>query len=331
MSYFLIGIGGTQLSKREREWLGRPEVGGLTLFARNIEADLITEIRAVDPDALICIDQEGGRVQRIKTPCTTLPPLKAIGDLFQNDDDDGITLAYHHAWLMAAEMRALGIDLSFAPVLDLDCGSSVIGDRSFSADPLTIKALARAYLKGMQSASMPATGKHFPGHGSILADTHVDSASDTRPFDELAINDLRPFTVAIGQGLDAVMMAHVVYPQVCSQAAGYSKIWIQDVLRQRIGFQGIVFSDDLGMRAAECAGGYQQRLDLSLSAGCDFVLVCNSDDVAAAFRQISQWPEPSEDDPRTKLRRAPPPRPAWELFAKSPERAAAQEMLRLLM
>ncbi len=335
MSYLLIGLAGPELTRQEREWLRRPQVGGLTLFSRNIVSldqvcALVEAIREADPAALICIDQEGGRVQRMGEPCTVLPPLRALGDCYRDDDDEGITLAYQHAWLMASEMRALGIDLSFAPVLDIDCGSAVIGDRAFAADPLVVKELARAYIKGMHAAGMPATGKHFPGHGSIVPDTHVDHASDDRSFEDLAISDLRPFTVAVGHGLDAVMMAHVSYPQVCSQAAGYSSTWINAILRDRIGFQGIVFSDDLGMRAAEIAGNFQQRLTRSMDAGCDFALVCNADDVALAFEQIGEWPEPAATDPRSRLRLKPPPIPTWNEFVSSADRELARTQLESL-
>ncbi len=332
MSYLLIGLEGTSLTAQEKEWLASPQVGGLTLFSRNVESveqvqALVSEIRQLDPAALLCIDQEGGRVQRIGAPCTALPALGRVGDAYRSDEDHGLSLAFDHAWLMAAEMRALGLDLSFAPVLDLARGSQVIGDRSFGADPNQIKELARAYIKGMHEAGMPATGKHFPGHGSVLPDTHVDFASDQRPFDEIAISDLRPFTVAAKHGLDAVMMAHVCYPKICSHAAGYSSEWIQTILRQRIGFEGAVFSDDLGMRAAESAGSYQARVARSMQAGCDFVLVCRPDDVAACFKEVTDWPPIADVDPRDRLRRSPPPAPNWTEFIDSPHRLEAQARL----
>jgi len=266
-------------------------------------------------------------VQRITEPCTRLPSLGSLGRAYDEDPDEALELSFRHGWLMASEMLALGLDLSFAPVLDLDRDSDVIGDRAFHRQIEPVKDLSRAYIKGMHEAGMVATGKHFPGHGSVHADTHLDIAIDERPFEQIAIADLRAFNVALGQGLDAVMMAHVIYSRVCPQAAGYSSIWCQDILRQRMGFAGIIFSDDLGMQAATQKGDFAARLTASLAAGCDFALVCRPRDVALAMAQIEPQ-TPATTDVRSRLRgRA---GPVWEIFCDAPERAMAQSQLAVL-
>ncbi|MDX1568855.1 MAG: beta-N-acetylhexosaminidase [Xanthomonadales bacterium] len=300
MSYLVIGLAGPELTDEERRWLARDEVGGAILFSRNFHSvdqvrRLCDAIREVDRDAVILIDQEGGRVQRIGEPLTVLPPLGAIGAVYDDDEDLAMDVAFVHGKLMAMEVLAIGADLSLAPVLDLRRKGSIIADRAFHADPLVVKALGRTYIKGMHDAGMAACAKHFPGHGSVEQDTHLEHAVDPRPFDELAITDLRPFTVAIQEGLDAVMMAHVVYPEIDERPAGYSRVWIQDILRKRIGFEGVVISDDLGMAAACDVGGFEDRLTCALEAGCDLVLVCRPDDVARVFGEVRQWPQPGED------------------------------------
>jgi len=282
----LIGLPGTTLEAADRERLRHPAVGGVVLFSRNFSdrdqlGRLLADIRGVrDPRLLVCIDQEGGRVQRLQQGFTRLPRLGVLGKLHREDRVKALDMAYRHGRVMATEMLACGIDLSFAPVLDLDRGSSVIGDRAFSSQPATVRELGGCYLSGMQDAGMKTTGKHFPGHGSVAADSHVDDVSDPRPWAEIEESDLAPFKALAG-GLDALMIAHVVYPAVDSLPAGYSRVWLQDILRRDMGYGGVVFSDDLGMHAAKSVGDLRARTRLCLDAGCDLVLVCQAADAAA--------------------------------------------------
>jgi beta-N-acetylhexosaminidase len=223
------------------------------------------------------VDQEGGREQRFRDGYSELPPLEGFGRMHARDPEAALELAERHAWLMASEVRASGVDLSFAPVVDLGRGNRAIGDRAFSPDPQVVAEFTRAYVRGMHAAGMAATLKHFPGHGSVLEDTHVDDAVDDRPLEEIRALDLVPFVAGIEAKADAVMMAHVVYPRVAPEPAGYSRRWIGDILRGELGFRGVVFSDDIGMAAAFSAGGVKARIDAHLDAGCDVVLVCHPD------------------------------------------------------
>jgi beta-N-acetylhexosaminidase len=282
----LIGIPGLTLEAADREALMHPVVGGVVLFSRNYDSpeQLLELVRAVrrlrEPRLLVCIDQEGGRVQRLRAGYTRLPPLGALGRLHREDPQKALDLAYRHGRVMATEVLASGIDLSFAPVLDLDRGSAVIGDRAFSAAPEVVERLGRSYLGGMHDAGMKTTGKHFPGHGSVVADSHVADVLDARPLADIEASDLLPFR-GLAPLLDAVMIAHVVYPSVDRRPAGYSARWLQDILRGRLGYRGVILSDDLGMHAARTAGDVRQRARASLQAGCDLVLVCHPEEVAA--------------------------------------------------
>lgn len=279
----IIGVSGTELTARERDWLQHPACAGVILFARNFAsraqvAELSQAIRAAAPrPQLLCVDQEGGRVQRFRDGYSALPALQGFDALHARDPDAALAQAREHAWLMASEIRASGVDLSFAPVVDLGRGNRAIGDRAFSADPQVVAAFTRAYVQGMHEAGMAATLKHFPGHGSVLEDTHFDDAIDDRPLEEIRAHDLVPFVAGIDAGADAVMLAHVVYPQVAPEPAGYSPRWINDILRTELAFRGVVFSDDIGMAAAFSAGGVKARIDAHLDAGCDVVLVCHPD------------------------------------------------------
>jgi len=279
----VIGISGHQLTPRERDWLQHDACAGVILFARNFAskaqvAELSQAIREAAPrPQLVCVDQEGGRVQRFRDGYSALPSLDGFGRLHATDPAAAIDLAERHAWLMASEVRASGVDLSFAPVVDLGRGNRAIGDRAFSPDPQVVAEFTRAYVRGMHAAGMAATLKHFPGHGSVLEDTHYDTAVDDRPLEELRALDLVPFAAGIEAKADAVMMAHVVYPQVAPEPAGYSARWIREILRDEMGFRGVVFSDDIGMAAAFSAGGVKARIDAHLDAGCDVVLVCHPD------------------------------------------------------
>lgn len=288
----LVGLPGTTLTAADREVLRHPAVGGVVLFTRNfLDREqllrLVAEIRAVrDPRLLICIDQEGGRVQRLRDGFTRLPPLRALGRLYEEDPRKGLDLAYRHGRVMATEMLACGIDLSFAPVLDLDRESCVIGDRAFSDGAEAVEALGRAYLGGMHDAGMKTTGKHFPGHGSVAADSHVDDVCDGRSLEQMESSDMLPFRRLAGQ-LDALMIAHVVYPALDALPAGYSSAWLQDILRGRMAYPGVIFSDDLGMHAARAVGDLRTRAQRCLNAGCDLALLCQPDEVGELLRGLT--------------------------------------------
>ncbi|HZF98090.1 MAG TPA: beta-N-acetylhexosaminidase, partial [Pseudoxanthomonas sp.] len=277
----VIGISGTELTAQERDWLQHDAVAGVILFTRNYASreqvtELCAAIRSAAPrPQLICVDQEGGRVQRFREGFSALPPLAGFDVHYARDPRDALRRTEEHAWLMASEIRACGIDISFAPVVDLARGNRAIGDRAFSADPKVVAEFARAYVRGMHSVGMAATLKHFPGHGTVLEDTHFDDAVDPRPLEALRETDLVPFAAGIEAGADAVMLAHVSYPAVAPEPAGYSPFWINTVLREEMGFRGVVFSDDIGMAAAFSVGGVKARIDVHLDAGCDVVLVCS--------------------------------------------------------
>lgn len=292
----LIGVSGHELSARERDWLQHDACAGVVLFTRNFASraqvlELTLAIRDCVPrPVLVCVDQEGGRVQRFRDGYAPLPALRGFEDLYRREPEAALALAHEHAWLMASEIRATGLDLSFAPVVDLAHGNRAIGNRAFAQDPAVVAAFTRAYVAGMHAAGMAATLKHFPGHGSVLEDTHFDAAVDPRPLADLQAADLLPFAAGIAAGADAVMMAHVTYPAVDPQPAGYAKRWIGDILRRDMGFRGVVFSDDIGMAAAGSAGGVKARIDAHLDAGCDVVLVCHPDMVAAALHAVAGRP-----------------------------------------
>jgi len=281
----MVDIAGKWLTAEDRQLLRQPEVAGLIIFARNIDSprqvrELCTSIRAIRPDLILAVDQEGGRVQRLRQGFVRLPAMRAIAD-----NPNAEYLAEQCGWLMATEVLAVGLDLSFAPVLDLDHQrSAVVGSRAFEGDPQRATQLAGAFIRGMNAAGMAACGKHFPGHGWAEADSHVAIPTDERSLDELRQVDLLPFTRLSGQ-LTAVMPAHVIYPQVDNQPAGFSRRWLQDILRGELGFDGVIFSDDLSMAGAHVVGDAANRIEAALSAGCDMGLVCN--DRAAAELALS--------------------------------------------
>jgi len=289
----IIGIDGLTLTADAAVQLRSPAVCGVILFARNFQSraqivDLIGQIRALRPAPfLITVDQEGGPVQRFREGFSILPALASLGTHYQFAAAQALALAERHAWLMASELLAVGIDLSFAPVVDLKRGNRAIGERAFHADPAVVAAFAAAYVRGLAAAGMAATLKHFPGHGSVLEDTHFDAACDPRAAASIEREDLYPFRAGLAAGAEAVMMAHVSYPAVCAEPAGYSRHWIGQVLRRDWQFGGIVFSDDIGMAAAESVGGIRARIDAHLDAGCDIVLVCAPGLVAESIAAVA--------------------------------------------
>lgn len=309
----MIDVAGTELVPEDREVLRHPLVGGVILFSRNYQdplqvARLVADIRALRPALLVAVDQEGGRVQRLREGFTRLPTARALG--LGLDDQPGAVRARCRAagWLMAAELFSVGIDISFAPVLDLDRGvSSVIGDRAFATDPGVVAELAGAFIDGMARAGMAATGKHFPGHGGVAADSHVALPEDARDTDALAA-DLSPFKALISRGrLGAVMMAHVVYRAVDAWPASLSPHWIRTVLRGRAGFAGAVFCDDLSMAGAAMAGDMPARARQALDAGCDMLPVCNDRSAVITLLDALRVQDVSEAGPvrLAALRRAP--------------------------
>lgn len=283
----MLDIEGTQLGDIERERLVHPQVGGVILFSRNYESPdqvgrLVEEIHAVrTPRLLVAVDQEGGRVQRFRDGFTRLPPVAELGLAYDQDPGRALGLAEKTGWLMAAELRALGIDISFAPVLDLDRGlCPVIGDRAFHRKPDVVAELAHAYQRGMGHAGMQAVGKHFPGHGAVKEDSHLELPTDERQYADIRMEDLIPFERLIHQDLAGIMVAHVCYPDVDATPAGFSPFWLKEVLRDELEFQGVIFSDDLSMVAAEEAGDYPARARAALTAGSDMILVCNNPEAA---------------------------------------------------
>lgn len=277
----MIDLEGIELQSEEKELLTHPLTGGLIFFSRNYESveqltHLVEDIRkttkAANKEILIAVDHEGGRVQRFRSEFTELPAIASLAD-----SDDPAQSAFSHAWLMAAEVRAMDIDFSFAPVLDINYGvSGVIGDRSFNRDPAVISKLAIEYIKGMREAGMASTGKHFPGHGAVVEDSHHEIPRDKRSKDEIWQQDIIPFANLIEQGLDAVMPAHVIYESLDDKPAGFSAFWLQKILREELKFEGVIFSDDLTMEGASVAGDFASRAEAAISAGCDMALVCNN-------------------------------------------------------
>lgn len=287
----MIDLEGLALKPEECDLIQHPLVGGIILFARNFTSleqlqGLVAEIRQLVPGMLLAVDQEGGRVQRFKAGHTILPPMQTFLSAYREDEEATLALIRDTGWLMAAEILASGLDISFAPVLDVDDDHcSVIADRAFSAEPDQVVLLAEQFICGMHDAGMAVTGKHFPGHGGVTQDSHIDSPVDERSLDQLLEADMLPFRRLVEQ-LDAVMPAHITFPAVDPDyTVGFSRLWLQQVLRQQLGFDGVIFSDDLAMQGAASAGGFGDRAQRAMEAGCDMVLVCNN---RAGAREVLQ-------------------------------------------
>ncbi len=329
----MLDLEGTQLTEEERVLLQHPLVGGVILFTRNFMnaeqlQDLIQEIRACRSPIIISVDQEGGRVQRFRSGFSAVPAMSHIGQVYEQNIEAAYRYAFVAGQLIAGEMLALGIDISFAPVLDLNHGiSAVIGDRAFSADPETITQLARHFIAGMAQQGMAATGKHFPGHGAVAADSHVAIPEDTRSFNEIVELDLVPFKNLAGE-LQAIMPAHIIYSQVDSQPAGFSVFWLQKILRQQLGFKGVIFSDDLSMEGASGVGDFGVRAQQALAAGCTMVLVCNHRSGAlAVLESLSKASLDRQAIHTLLMTLLAKPHPRWPEYAQSVERLALQAEL----
>lgn len=340
----MVDLAGPELGPDDRARLLQPATGGVILFSRNYESPqqlyrLVREIHELrSPHLLIAVDQEGGRVQRFREGLTRLPPAASYLRHHDGDLRAARRAARELGWLMAAELRALGVDFSFAPVLDLEFGvSAVIGDRAFAADPADVGRLAGAWMLGAREAGMISVGKHFPGHGAVTADSHLDLPVDPRPFDDLANADLRPFARLIDNGLEAIMPAHVVYAACAPEPAGFSPYWLRRVLREGMHFQGVIFSDDLSMAAAESAGGYAERARAALDAGCDMVLVCNNPDGAdAVLHALDGYHDPVAQSRMARLHGRPAPSltrlrelPRWQRAVALADELVAQVNLSL--
>ena len=296
----MIDVAGPALTAEDRELLRRPLVGGVILFTRNYTdpaqlAALTAEIHGLrSPPLIIAVDQEGGRVQRFRTGFASLPPARRIGQEFELDRTSGAACARTMGWLMAAELRACGVDLSFAPVVDLDYGlNEAIGTRAFHAAADAASTLALAFMQGMREAGMAATAKHFPGHGAVAADSHLQLPVDRREWADLGA-DLTPYRRLIANGLPGIMVAHILFPRFDAAPASLSRRWVHGVLREELHFQGAVFSDDLSMGAAAAGGDIVERSRRALDAGCDMLLICNDRRAALdAIEHLDREPDPT--------------------------------------
>ncbi|MDR0234241.1 MAG: beta-N-acetylhexosaminidase [Zoogloeaceae bacterium] len=328
---FIVDLEGESLNEAERFRLNHPEVGGLILFSRNYQsvaqlAALIREVRACRssslPPLLIAVDHEGGRVQRFREGFTRLPPMRRLGERWEEDADAALREARQIGYLLAAELRAVGVDFSFTPVLDLDYGvSGVIGDRAFHGNPDGVIALAGSLIEGLRQGGMASCGKHFPGHGAVVADSHLETPVDTRELVELA-GDLKPFRTL---PLAAVMPAHVIYPKVDARTACFSEVWHR-YLRRELGFEGAVFSDDLSMQGAGMAGDMLARAHAAYAAGCDMLLICNAPEEAE--KVLRDWRIAPDQARSERIRRLLPSEaaPDWETLHTLPDYREAVEV-----
>jgi len=322
----MLDVEGTELNADDIRRLQHPLVGGVILFARNYQSpaqlkaltSAIHEVR--QPPLLIAVDHEGGRVQRFRDGFTRIPAMRELGKIWDKNPKRARQLAEEAGWVLAAELRAHGVDFSFTPVLDIDFGSSgVIGDRAFHRRTEAIADLAHALMVGLKHGGMAAVGKHFPGHGYVAADSHTEIPVDERLYSKIEEEDLEPFRRMIDFGMVAVMPAHVIYPKVDKKPAGFSRIWLQQVLRKHLGFQGMIFSDDLAMEGATVAGGVTERALAALDAGCDMVLVCNRPDLADELLETLQWKMPALGMARLARMHGKPHPPTMAALHEDPE------------
>lgn len=329
----MLDIAGLTLSEDDIRRIEHPLTGGVILFARNFDnraqlCALTRQIRSVRDDVVIAVDHEGGRVQRFKTDgFTRLPAMRTLGELWHKDVLLATRAATAVGYVLAMELRACDIDLSFTPVLDLDYGaSSVIGDRAFDSDPRVVTLLAKSLNHGLALAGMANCGKHFPGHGFVAADSHLEVPVDERALDEILNVDAKPYEW-LGMSLAAVMPAHVIYPKVDAQPAGFSKIWLQDILRGQLGFDGVIFSDDLSMQGASVAGTAMDGAQAALAAGCDIVLICNSPEKADQL--LHQLDYPISRPSQRRIRRLQPAGKAlrWEKMKDQAEYQSALDLI----
>ena len=307
----MADIAGLELTFEDEKFLLQPEIAGLILFSRNYEnpeqlKKLCSSIKKLRAELLIAVDQEGGRVQRFREGFLRLPAMRRLGEVYENNIDTALNQSFSLGWLMAAELIHHGVDISFAPVLDLDFGrSGVIGDRAFAEKPEQVLALSQAFISGMEKAGMSATAKHFPGHGHVTADSHLELPTDSRSFESLKNNDLIPFKQLIKDNqLAAIMPAHVVYTEIDADfTAGFSRHWLQDILRHDMGFKGLIYSDDLSMEGAAASGRPSVRAQKAKDAGCNVLLICNKRDAAQEIVDTvrnKQWPLIDLQDMRAK-------------------------------
>ncbi|MGF6954912.1 beta-N-acetylhexosaminidase [Paraburkholderia youngii] len=330
----MLDVVGKTLNRDDKRRLAHPMTGGVILFARHYESRaqlvaLTDAIRAVRPDLLIAVDHEGGRVQRFRTDgFTVLPSMGKLGALWDEDVLHATKVTTAVGYILAAELRACGVDMSFTPVLDLDYGhSQVIGDRAFHRDPRVVALLAKSLNHGLALAGMSNCGKHFPGHGFAQADSHVAMPVDERPLDEILGNDVAPYDW-LGLSLGAVLPAHVVYPAVDAKPAGFSRIWLQDILRGKLGFEGAIFSDDLSMEAARQGGTLTEGAQAALEAGCDMVLICNQPDEAEKVLDALRVTPSKESQRRLKRMRPRGKALRWSKLMAEPRYAEAQKLVR---
>ena len=297
----MIDLEGLEISPQEREWLSHPAVGGVILFTRNYQdkqqlSALVEELHKIKkPKLLVAVDQEGGRVQRFRQAFTDYPPMRSLGNLYDENPSQGLMLSELIACHLANELREVGIDFTFAPILDLDTGESeVIGDRAFHSDIDAVSALVSRFMIGLRNGGMESVGKHFPGHGTVKADSHFECPVDDRYENDLMFSDMIPFQRLIDHGIAGIMSAHVIYTHVDKLPASFSPHWLTSVLRQQLGFQGVIFSDDLSMKGAHILGDIKKRIKAALDAGSDMVLICNQpDDVPDALELLDGYNNPS--------------------------------------
>lgn len=293
MGSIMMDVSGLILSEEEKVQLVKPSIGGVILFSRNFEdihqvKELIKSIRLANQNLLIAVDHEGGRVQRFKAGFTHLPAMAKLGEVYDQNPDKALKQAQACGYILAAELLAIGVDFSFAPVLDLDHGnSSMIGNRAFHSNPDAVVKLAGALIKGMHEAGMKCVGKHFPGHGYVVADSHLDLPIDERPMTDIN-RDMSIFK-DLAHSLDAVMLAHIVYSEVDKKPAGFSSKWIKEILQEQLGFSGVVFSDDLSMQGAHFIRNIVKRVEVSFASGCDMVLICNHPELVEKVID-KEWP-----------------------------------------